>query len=151
MNQPGHFSKSLLAFEVHSPFISSTMSSVHPHNEENQPLLSSQSDTSHVKKNPTLIANVDVEAVEGAGGVDDEVKGEGVAGVPVVLAGSDEAVGAHLARVGLLGAAARDGPGLGAEGLGEHDGVVAEAADADDATDATDASTATDAISPLIS
>ena len=74
-----------------------------------------------------------VKAVKGVGGVDNQVKGHDVGLGPVLVAGGNEAVGAHLEGVGLLGVRAGDGPDLGAEGLGEEHAKVADTTDADNA------------------
>lgn len=76
---------------------------------------------------------VEGEAFKGVGRVDDEVKGHLVRLVPALFARGQEAVGAHLLGVGLLGAGARNGPDFGAEGFGEEHAVVAQASDAYDA------------------
>lgn len=73
-----------------------------------------------------------LEALEGGGGVDDQVKGHLVRLVPALLRRGQEAVGAHLLGILLLGTRTRDGPDLGAQGLGEQNTVVAQATDTDD-------------------
>lgn len=74
-----------------------------------------------------------VPTLEAAGRVEDDVKGHGVRLVPALLRRGQEAVGAHGLAVGLLGAAARDGPDLGAQGLGEEQPKVSDSSHAEDA------------------
>lgn len=69
-----------------------------------------------------------VEAVGRVGAVEDEVEGGGVGGLPAGLAGADEVVGAQRARVGLFAGRVGDYVHGGAEGDGEEDGEVPEAA-----------------------
>ena len=59
-----------------------------------------------------------------------ELEGERLGPVPVL--GADEVAGPELERVGFLVGRVRDGRHFGAEGVGEHDGEVAQSADADD-------------------
>ena len=74
-----------------------------------------------------------LEAFGGVGRVDDEVEGHLVGHLPVFVFCGDEALRAELFHVGFFGVRAGDGPGFGAERVGENDPVVANATHADDA------------------
>ena len=73
-----------------------------------------------------------VEFVDGVGGVEDEVELERELLVPVLLAGHDELLGAHLERVVLLTGAVGENVDLSAESDGPEDGEVTETSQADD-------------------
>lgn len=68
----------------------------------------------------------EVESVRAAGGAEDHIEGHLVAVVPAILAGLEEAVGAHGEGVSLLTVRTGDGPGLGAKGLAEEDTEVTD-------------------------
>lgn len=74
---------------------------------------------------------IEIEALGGVGGVDNEVEGHLVRDVPILVLSSDETIGAHGLGVGLLGVRAGDDPDFGTEGLGEEDAKVTDATKAD--------------------
>lgn len=73
-----------------------------------------------------------VEALGGVRAVDDEIEREPVRLFPALLRRGDVSVRTKLARIGLLGPTAGDGPDLRAQRLGEHHAKVADASQADD-------------------
>ena len=104
-------------------------------------------ETDHVELTPDLEGAevvVQVELVNGVGGVDDEVEGELVRLVPTLLLGADELLGTHLESVLLLAGRVRDGVDLSTESLGPEEGEVTETTDTDDTDLLTRASTEAD-------
>jgi len=104
-------------------------------------------ETDHVELTPDLEGAevvVQVELVNGVGGVDDEVEGELVRLVPTLLLGADELLGTHLESILLLAGRVRDGVDLSTESLGPEEGEVTETTDTDDTNLLTRASTEAD-------
>lgn len=73
-----------------------------------------------------------VHLVAHVGRIEDEIELEGEGFGPVLVLGADKVFRAELESVLFLVGRVRDGSHFGAEGVCEHDGEVAEAADADD-------------------
>ena len=104
-------------------------------------------ETDHVELTPDLEGAevvVQVELVNGVGGVDDKVEGELVRLVPTLLLGADELLGTHLESILLLAGRVRDGVDLSTESLGPEEGEVTQTTDTDDTDLLTRASTEAD-------
>jgi hypothetical protein len=89
----------------------------------------------HVELTPDLEGAevvVEVELVNGVGGVDDKVESEFVRLVPALLLGADELLSTHLKSILLLVGRVGDGVDLSTEGLGPQKSEVAKTTDTND-------------------